>query len=64
MVLHCCKARCNHGVLFGYLPAHHVVAESFSISVCDLFFNYYCGFEISISVIVVGGDRVNSPGAL
>ena len=64
MVLHCCIARCNHGVLLGYLPAHHVVTESFSISVCDLFFNHYCGFEISIGVIVVGGDRVNSTGAL
>ena len=63
MVLHCI-ARCTHGVLFGYLSAHHVVTESFSISVCDLFFNHYCGFEISICVIVVGGDRVNSSGAL
>ena len=36
MVLHCCIVRCNHGVLLGYLPAHHVVAESFSIPVCDL----------------------------
>ena len=65
MILDCCVAWCAlHWVLLGDLMAHHVVTESFSISVCDLLFDQYRGFEIGVSVIIVCGERVDSPGAL